>query len=257
MDSIVLSCLFQLPGIRYCIHARTRRDHNSPLKMQALHGPLRSHHVASSSRSHHVSCCPARTGSNATGGGWRSTHTAAACCALAACCAAPLTAPCQATTARPPKQQAHRHRPHRSLTAAAAGPSPGGDAPAAAGPTSSSSTLLPAAFRALTATSVVFGAAALLAPAPLVELVTGAGALPVDVVFTRIAGGTMAISAAVEWSLAVRADWFFVGEGWGVKGRGRVRVHVLRVEVVVVKIVRPNAAGCIRPQGQQGSTAVD
>jgi len=60
-----------------------------------------------------------------------------------------------------------------------------------------------AAFQALTATSVVFGAAALLLPDTLVQLITGGAATPLDLSFTRIAGGTMAISAAVEWSLAV------------------------------------------------------
>jgi hypothetical protein len=66
--------------------------------------------------------------------------------------------------------------------------------------------VLPAAFRALAGVSLGFGAAALLAPGALVGLATGAAATPLDCVFARIAGGTMAISAAAEWSLAVGAQ---------------------------------------------------
>lgn len=61
-----------------------------------------------------------------------------------------------------------------------------------------------AAYIFLTGTSVAFGVAALAAPQLLLTLALGVDATPLDVAFTRIAGATMAISAAVEYSLQVR-----------------------------------------------------
>ncbi|WIA31838.1 hypothetical protein OEZ86_002705 [Tetradesmus obliquus] len=58
-----------------------------------------------------------------------------------------------------------------------------------------------AAYNFLTGTSVAFGVAALAAPQLLLTLALGVDATPLDVAFTRIAGATMAISAAVEYSL--------------------------------------------------------
>ena len=95
----------------------------------------------------------------------------------------PSDAPAAVSTAPPP-----------AATPAASAPAP--DA------------VLPAAFKALAGVSAVFGASALLVPDLLVQLVAaggGGGAAPLEAAFTRIAGGTMAISAAVEWSLAVGA----------------------------------------------------
>jgi hypothetical protein len=60
-----------------------------------------------------------------------------------------------------------------------------------------------AAYLFLTGTSVAFGVAALAAPQLLLTLALAVEATPLDVAFTRIAGATMAISAAVEYSLQV------------------------------------------------------
>lgn len=61
------------------------------------------------------------------------------------------------------------------------------------------------AYTALTATSLGFGAIAIAVPQLLLSLVTADAATPVNLVFTRIAGVTMAISAAAEYSLKVKA----------------------------------------------------
>jgi hypothetical protein len=69
-----------------------------------------------------------------------------------------------------------------------------------------------AAYLFLTGTSVAFGVAALAAPQLLLTLALGVDATPLDVAFTRIAGATMAISAAVEYSLQVRlCIWLLQG----------------------------------------------
>ena len=64
---------------------------------------------------------------------------------------------------------------------------------------------LSTAFKALGGISAALGAAALLAPAPLAHAAGFAAATPTDEAFLRIAGGTLFISAAVEWSLASAA----------------------------------------------------
>jgi hypothetical protein len=61
-----------------------------------------------------------------------------------------------------------------------------------------------AAYLFLTGTSLAFAVAALAAPQLLLLLALGVDATSLDVAFTRIAGATMAISAAVEYSLQVR-----------------------------------------------------
>jgi hypothetical protein len=62
-----------------------------------------------------------------------------------------------------------------------------------------------AAYGFLSATSLGFGVAALAAPELLLSVAVGTGdASALDVAFTRIAGATMAISAAAEYSLRVR-----------------------------------------------------
>lgn len=60
-----------------------------------------------------------------------------------------------------------------------------------------------ASYLFLTATSLAFGVAALAAPQLLLSLALGVDATSLDAAFTRIAGATMAISAAVEYSLQV------------------------------------------------------
>lgn len=61
-----------------------------------------------------------------------------------------------------------------------------------------------AAFGFLSATSLAFGAAALTVPELLLSVaIGGGGASALEVSFTRIAGATMAISAAAEYSLRV------------------------------------------------------
>jgi hypothetical protein len=75
--------------------------------------------------------------------------------------------------------------------------------PALAGGFLSSPEQQSAAYLFLTGTSVAFGVAALAAPQLLLTLALGVKATPLDVAFTRIAGATMAISAAVEYSLQV------------------------------------------------------
>jgi hypothetical protein len=78
--------------------------------------------------------------------------------------------------------------------------------PALAGGFLSSPEQQSAAYLFLTGTSVAFGVAALAAPQLLLTLALGVEATPLDVTFTRIAGATMAISAAVEYSLQVGAS---------------------------------------------------
>ncbi|GBF87319.1 hypothetical protein Rsub_00030 [Raphidocelis subcapitata] len=78
------------------------------------------------------------------------------------------------------------------------GSSPPGAAPAGRG----AAALLPFAFGGLAATSLALGAAALAAPGQLLPLVAGVAATPLDETFLRIAGGTLAISVAVEFALA-------------------------------------------------------
>jgi hypothetical protein len=67
-------------------------------------------------------------------------------------------------------------------------------------------------FKALAGVSIAFGATALVAAELLLQVVGCAGAaaaaMPLEVVLARIAGGTMAISAADEWSLAVSTGAF-------------------------------------------------
>ncbi|KAF6265767.1 hypothetical protein COO60DRAFT_1633231 [Scenedesmus sp. NREL 46B-D3] len=58
-----------------------------------------------------------------------------------------------------------------------------------------------ASYLFLTGTSLAFGVAALAAPQLLLSLALGVDATSLDAAFTRIAGATMAISAAVEYSL--------------------------------------------------------
>lgn len=61
-----------------------------------------------------------------------------------------------------------------------------------------------AAYGFLSATSLAFGAVALAAPELLLSVAVGGGdASTLDVAFTRIAGATMAISAAAEYSIRV------------------------------------------------------
>jgi hypothetical protein len=59
------------------------------------------------------------------------------------------------------------------------------------------------AFLLLAVTSALFGVAAFSAPELLLSAALGAPATPLDAAFTRIAGATMAISAAAEYSLKV------------------------------------------------------
>jgi hypothetical protein len=61
-----------------------------------------------------------------------------------------------------------------------------------------------AAFGFLSATSLAFGVSALAAPELLLSVAVGGDATALDVAFTRIAGATMFISAAAEYSLRVR-----------------------------------------------------
>jgi hypothetical protein len=49
----------------------------------------------------------------------------------------------------------------------------------------------------------LFGIVAIAAPELLIKFAVGVDATPLDVAFTRIAGSTMAISAAAEYSLQV------------------------------------------------------
>eukprot|EP00879_Flechtneria_rotunda_P005419 GHRR01005712.1.p1 GENE.GHRR01005712.1~~GHRR01005712.1.p1 ORF type:complete len:394 (+),score=124.42 GHRR01005712.1:253-1434(+) len=58
-----------------------------------------------------------------------------------------------------------------------------------------------AAFMFLSVISAIFGAAALAAPQQLLLTALGTSGTPLEVAFTRIAGATMAISAAAEYSL--------------------------------------------------------
>ncbi|KIZ02060.1 hypothetical protein MNEG_5898 [Monoraphidium neglectum] len=93
-----------------------------------------------------------------------------------------------------------------NLAPAPASPATDGT-PASSAPASASTAVaLTVGFKALAGVSVAFGAAALVAPELLLQVASSAGAAaaatPLEVVFARIAGGTMAISAAAEWSLA-------------------------------------------------------
>jgi hypothetical protein len=56
---------------------------------------------------------------------------------------------------------------------------------------------------ALASSSCLFGAAAILFPEQLLQVAAGVSATPLDIAFARIAGSTMAISAAAEFSLQV------------------------------------------------------
>lgn len=60
------------------------------------------------------------------------------------------------------------------------------------------------AYSAFVAASLGFGVAALAAPGILVQVACGFTASELELVFTRIAGATMLISVAVEYSLKVR-----------------------------------------------------
>jgi hypothetical protein len=55
----------------------------------------------------------------------------------------------------------------------------------------------------LATSSCLFGAAAILFPEQLLQVAAGVSATPLDIAFVRIAGSTMAISAAAEFSLQV------------------------------------------------------
>lgn len=75
-------------------------------------------------------------------------------------------------------------------------------------PTSGSDPASAVVFRGLALTSLVAGGAAFLAPEFLTHLANTSGSAPsssLDAVFCRIAGATLAISVAVEWSLAEAA----------------------------------------------------
>lgn len=63
-----------------------------------------------------------------------------------------------------------------------------------------------AAFGFLSGTSLAFGAAALAVPELLLSVAVGGDASTLDIAFTRIAGATMAISAAAEYSIRVSLD---------------------------------------------------
>lgn len=60
-----------------------------------------------------------------------------------------------------------------------------------------------AGYGVLSATSLAFGAVAVLVPELLLSVAVGGDASTLEVAFTRIAGATMAISAATEYSLRV------------------------------------------------------
>lgn len=76
--------------------------------------------------------------------------------------------------------------------------------PPAPGPQSSKpNSNLSLAYSGFVAASLGFAAAALAAPELLVAFASGHAASGLEVDFTRIAGGTMLLSAAVEYSLKV------------------------------------------------------
>lgn len=132
---------------------------------------------------------------------------------------------CFITRPAPPPQQQHRHRcaaQPKSQTKTDAVDTPI-DAPAAAAPQAAgflaSKDQQAAAYGFLSATSLGFGAAALAVPELLLSVAIGGDATALDVAFTRIAGATMAISAAAEYSLRVRATAaagavFYCGSAW-------------------------------------------
>lgn len=80
------------------------------------------------------------------------------------------------------------------------------------------------AYGFLSATSLAFGVAALAAPQVLLSVVFGGRASLLDTAFTRIAGATMAISAAAEYS--IRVSWIQASRETGERhASGRIK-HV-------------------------------